>query len=94
MDNQEMTFRESLFMFALFLAVGAIIACSLAVNAIAASLPLIVLSLGVSGSLLLVTGTHCLLKLRQQRLRELERLYQVKAPKVGLIENVRRKLLK
>lgn len=92
MDNQGMTFRESLFMFAFILAIGALLACGLAVKAIAASLPLIVLALGVSGSLVLVTGTHCLIKLRQHRLRELERLYQVEAPKVSVIEAVKRRL--
>lgn len=55
MDNTSLTFRESLVMMLLFLLTAAFLACSLALHAIAANLPYIILAGG--GAVCLITFT-------------------------------------
>lgn len=56
MENSSLTFRESLFMMLLFLLTVAFLACSLALHAIAANLPYIILAGTASVCLITVTA--------------------------------------
>ena len=59
MDDNNLSFRESAFLFLMLLATGAVIACSLALHAIAASLPYIILAGAGSVCLIAFTVTKC-----------------------------------
>lgn len=69
MDNDGMSFRESLFMALMFLGVAGFLACSLALHAIAANLPWIILAGAAGFCLAVVTVTKCYLRVIEARER-------------------------
>lgn len=68
-DDNGMSFRESLFIALMFLGVAGFLACSLALHAIAANLPWIILAGAGGFCLAVVTVTKCYLRVIEARER-------------------------
>lgn len=59
MDGNSLSFRESVFLLLMFLLTAGFLACSMALHALAASLPYVLLVLIVSACLIAFTATKC-----------------------------------
>jgi cation transporter-like permease len=67
MDNSSLSFRESVFLLLMLMLTGGFIACSVALHAIAANLPYLILALVGSGCLVAFTVTKCAVMLTEAK---------------------------
>lgn len=67
MEDNSLSFRESIFLFLMLLTIGACLAFSLALHALAASIPWIIMAIAGGVCLITLTVTRCYLMIEARR---------------------------